>query len=157
MAFNSSITGVVILRFLIHKKTCSMPARRLPIRKIKYILELLFNGGFSTRVIATNAGVGRTSVARVLKRAEKALLTWPLPKDMTDTMLEAVFYSNSSRSAKAHRPVPDWAEIHSQLTNQRSLTLTQLWQQYITQHPNGFRYSYFCDLYRAWRLREGIR
>lgn len=154
---NSSIPRVVNLSLLLYKETCSMPASRLPLRKVKYILQMWFEDDFSIRTIALYAGVGRTTVARMLERAEKAQLTWPLPSDMTDTMLKAVLYPNSSRSARAHRPVPNWAEIHSQLSSQRSLTVAQLWQRYITQHPNGFRYSHFCGLYRAWRLREGIK
>ena len=133
-----------------------MPARRLWMRKIKRILELRFGADLSIRMIAFNVGVGRSSVARVLKRAATAQLTWPLPKDMTDTMLEAIIYPNSSQSNTAQRPVPNWAEIHLQMARHRSLTLLKLWQQYIEQHPNGFRYSRFCDLYRTWRLRKGI-
>ena len=35
----------------------------------------------------------------------------------------------------------------------RALTLQLLWEEHRAAHPNGYGYSRFCDLYRAWEAR----
>lgn len=47
--------------------------------------------------------------------------------------------------------MPNWAEVQLELTKHRTLTLAQLWKEYIAAHPEGYQYSRFCDLYRSWR------
>jgi len=47
------------------------------------------------------------------------------------------------------RPVPDWAEVHREL-KRKGVTLSLLWMEYKAQHPQGYQYSRFCDLYREW-------
>jgi transposase len=39
--------------------------------------------------------------------------------------------------------------IHREL-KRKHVTLSILWDEYIEQHPDGYRYSRFCELYRAW-------
>jgi len=39
--------------------------------------------------------------------------------------------------------------IHSEL-RRKSVTLSLLWDEYKGQHPDGYQYSHFCDLYRRW-------
>ena len=35
----------------------------------------------------------------------------------------------------------------------KHVTLQILWDEYITRHPEGYRYSRFCDLYRGWAAK----
>jgi transposase len=44
---------------------------------------------------------------------------------------------------------PDWNALHREL-KRKHVTLSILWEEYIAVHPEGFRYSRFCELYRAW-------
>ena len=46
--------------------------------------------GFSMRNIAQNCGVSKSTVAKVLKKAAKIKLSWPLDFDMTDSALDAL-------------------------------------------------------------------
>lgn len=32
-----------------------------------------------------------------------------------------------------------------------------LWEEYCNQHPEGYRYSRFCELYRGWLRRQEYR
>ena len=49
----------------------------------------------------------------------------------------------------ATRPIPDWAEVQNEL-KRKGVTLALLWQEYKTDHPDGYQYSQFCELYRIW-------
>ena len=40
----------------------------------------------------------------------------------------------------------DWAHIHSEL-RRKGVTLMLLWEEYRSDHPDGYGYSRFCELY----------
>ena len=53
---------------------------------------------------------------------------------------------------------PDCAHIHRELKRD-GVTLQLLWEEYAQVHPNGYRYTQFCEIYRQWarRLRPSMR
>src|ERR1700681_4587143 len=53
---------------------------------------------------------------------------------------------------KSRRPQADWPAIHREL-RRKGVTLQLLWEEHRAAHPNGYGYSRFCDLYRAWEGR----
>ena len=54
--------------------------------------------------------------------------------------------------------MPDWAWVHHELRHP-DVTLALLWEEYRAGAADGFSYSWFCDLYRAWagRLKPTMR
>jgi transposase len=50
---------------------------------------------------------------------------------------------------------PDWAGIHREL-KRKHVTLSILWDEYIDRHPDGYRCSRFCELYRGWAARLSV-
>jgi hypothetical protein len=45
--------------------------------------------------------------------------------------------------------VPDWGWVHREL-RRPNVTQALLWEEYRAGAPDGFGYSWFCDLYRGW-------
>ena len=91
-----------------------------------------------------------------LKRLASAGLSWPLPAEMTDSVLEAALFAAVGTKQGHRRHVePDWAEIHREL-KRKHVTLAILWDEYIERHPDGYRYSRFCELYRGWASRPSV-
>jgi transposase len=45
--------------------------------------------------------------------------------------------------------------VHREL-KRKHVTLQILWDEYIERHPDGYRYSPFCELYRAWASRLSL-
>jgi transposase len=119
-------------------------------RNIRDVLRLTA-AGMSSRKIAASLSIGATTVIDCLHRARRAGLAWPLPDEIDDAILELRLYP-PPLATKEQRPLPNWAEIHRDL-KRPSVTLQLLWHEYREQHPNGFAYSRFCDLYRAWEKR----
>ena len=128
-----------------------MPANRLSMKHVKHILELHFEEGLSIRAIARGVGIGCSSVGRILDRAKVANVRWPLPEGTSDADLERILYPSPTQSGSVGRELPDWMEVYKELARHRSLTLHQLWTEYIERNPQGYQYSYFCELYREWR------
>jgi transposase len=132
-----------------------MPAERIAMRQVREVLRLSA-AGVSGNEIARRVGVASSTVRLTLKRLAAAGLSWPLPAEMTDAALEArLFTAAGKKQGHRRRAEPDWAAVHRAL-KRKHVTLQILWDEYIEQSPNGYRYSRFCELYRGWASRVPV-
>lgn len=122
--------------------------KRLPMRKIRDVLRLSFEG-LSTRQMANSLSVGRTTLQGYLQRAQLAGLVWPLPEELSDTELEHLLYPQAAQASSLRSSRPDWAYIHREL-RRKGVTLRLLWEEYRGDYPMGYGYSRFCELYTRW-------
>jgi transposase len=120
-------------------------------RKIRDVLRLRA-GGMSKRKIAASLSIGVTASGDCIRRARRAGLIWPLPQDLSDAALELRLYPPPQAAATNQRPQPDWAAIHREL-RRPGVTLQLLWEEHRGAHPDGYGYSRYCELYRAWEGR----
>jgi transposase len=118
-------------------------------RKIRDVLRLKFDGGQTNRRIARSCHISRPSVADYLLRFQEAGLQWPAAAALDDAALQAKLFPPAPAVSSAQRRVPDWGHVHREL-HRPGVTLTLLWHEYKTAHPEGYQYSWFCDQYRAW-------
>jgi predicted DNA-binding transcriptional regulator YafY len=98
-----------------------MPAKReLTMRQIRYVLRLA-SEGVSTREIARMLGVARSTIRDNLRRAREAGLSWPLPGDLTDVVLEARLFAYSGgqrgRAGGPSRFGANWSASSSALAS----------------------------------------
>src|SRR5713226_5778662 len=132
-----------------------MPAERIAMRQVRDVLRLKA-AGVSGNEIARRVGVAPSTVRLTLKRLAVARLGWPLPAEMTDAALEAqLFTAAGKKQGHRRRTEPDWAAVHREL-KRKHVTLQILWDEYIERHPDGYRYSRFCELYRGWTSRISV-
>jgi transposase len=126
-----------------------MPADRIAMRQVRDVFRLK-QAGISAREIAVRMGVAPSTVRLTLKRLADAGLSWPLPEDLNDEALEArLFKVVGTKQGHRRQAEPDWADLHRQM-KRKHVTLSILWDEYIERHPDGYRYSRFCDLYRGF-------
>jgi transposase len=128
-----------------------MPGLRLPMRKSRDVLRLSA-AGMSKRKIAASLGVSATAAGECIRRARRAGLTWPLPEGLTDEALELRLYPPPMVASKDRRPQPDWAVVHREL-RRPGVTLQLLWEEHRAAYRDGYGYSRYCELYRAWEAR----
>lgn len=122
-------------------------------RDVREILRLSLEAGLSTRVVGERVGVGPTTVRDTLRRFGGSGLTWPIPAQMTDADLEARLYGVPGvKPGRRKQPEPDWSVVAREL-KRKHVTLQVLWEEYIAAHPDGYRYSRWCDLFRRWEGR----
>jgi transposase len=126
-----------------------MPAERMSMRQIGEVLRLRFASELPQRAIAKSLGLSQGAVSGYLSRARAAGVSWPLAEDLDDVQLEALLFPPPPALAADQRPVPDWAWVHREL-RRPNVTLALLWEEYRAGAPDGFGYSWFCDLYRGW-------
>ncbi len=133
-----------------------MPGKRLPMRKLREVLRLYFESRLNERQIARICSIGKGTVQRYLQRTAAAGLSWPLPADLDDAALDRQLFPAAPDRAPAERPLPDFIAMHKDLSSRKNVTLQLLWEEYKETNPSGYNYSWFCDLYRAWRRKLDI-
>ncbi len=133
-----------------------MPAERVCMRRVREILRLRFAANVAVREIARRVGTAPSTVRATVDRFQAAALAWPLPDQVSDSELEAALYGKAG-TKQGHRrhAEPDWAMIHREL-KRKHVTLSILWEEHVAQHPDGYRYSRFCELYRAWEGKLSV-
>ena len=114
-------------------------------RKVVEALRLRFDQRLSQREIAQSLGLSQGSVNAYLARFAASGLTWPVPAELSPADLEA----RPVLPPTAARPLPDWPAVRQELTR-KGVTLQLLWDEYKTQHPDGYQYTQFCRHYHAW-------
>jgi transposase len=124
-----------------------MAAERLSMRNTREILRQKWTLGRSHREVGQSVAVSIGAVSAVIARAIAAGLDWPAVQALTDNALEAKLYP--SVASASERAMPDCAYIHVE-RRKTGVTLELLHLEYLEKHPNGFRYTQFCERYREW-------
>jgi transposase len=131
-----------------------MATERLPMRNIREILRLRWQLRLSVRQVARSLGVSSGVVSTTASRANRAGLTWGAVEALDDRELEERLYGRRV-SVGGDRPRPDPVYLHTEL-RRRGVTLELLHLEYLEQHPEGLRYTAFCDTYRRWLTKAGV-
>ncbi|MGZ5000600.1 MAG: IS21 family transposase [Methylomonas sp.] len=136
-----------------------MPTQRVSMHKIKEVIRLKA-ACLPLRTIASASKLSLGAVAKYVKAAEQAGLSWPLPAELTDDALHRLLSGIDQPTTASGRYVaPDYATIHQEL-KRKGVTLQLLWHEYrAEQGASGYAYSQFCTLYRQFKrsLKRSMR
>lgn len=132
-----------------------MAKERLPMRKTREILRLRWEQGRSVRETAASVGASTGVVDKAVGRARKAGLTWAAVCALSDDELESRLYGRGAPVPGAERPQPDPLYLHAEL-RKPGVTLELLHLEYLEEHPDGYRYTAFCDVYRRWMAKKPV-
>lgn len=123
-------------------------------RHIREILRQKLLLGHTHRMIAASVGVSAGGVGETVSRANQAgFSTWQEVEALEERELAARLYG--VKRVGGPRPAPDPAELDVEL-RRKGVTLQLLHIEYLGRHPDGYRYTQFCNLYRAWKKRQGV-
>ncbi|MFT5043625.1 MAG: transposase [Porticoccaceae bacterium] len=127
-----------------------MATPRITMRKLRDILRLRFEAQLSIRQIkaVTKASIGL--IQKIITKAEGLGLGWPLPEEMDEVRLQALFYPPPKSKAQVGYEQPDCAAIRQEL-QQPNVTIHLLWEEYREQFTErAYSRSQFSEIYRRW-------
>jgi len=78
-----------------------MPATRMAMRKIREVLRLRLEAGLSIRQISASTKTSVGAIQKLLSRADALEILWPLPDDLDDGRLAAMFYPGSDLTSSS--------------------------------------------------------
>jgi transposase len=118
---------------------------------VREILRQKLALGRSHREVAKSLGVSPSTVAAVFADARSLGLDAAAVEALSDTELEAQLYAKPAPACM--RPEPDCAALHIEL-RRPGVTLALLHVEFLEAHPDGLRYTAFCERYRVWSKRR---
>lgn len=124
--------------------------------KYREILRLRA-AGVSMRNIAYSCECARSTVQRVIRRADGCSLHWPLPEELDDEEIYHILFARERTTSE--KAEPDFLAVHAELAK-KGVTLMLLWQEYceksISANKEPYQYSAFCHRYRKWSKQNHI-
>ena len=131
-----------------------MAGQRLSMRKTREILRQKWCLGRSHREVARSLGKSVGAISATLRgrprRGSTGRRSWPL----SDEALDARLYGAPAGGDRS-RFLPDFAAVHAE-RKRPGVTLELLHLEYLEQHPDGYRYTQFCEYYRRWLKRRRL-
>jgi transposase len=109
-------------------------------RRVKELLRLAHELGYSKRQIAQSIRMPKTTVGDYLARAAAVGLRYADVSEMSEEAAEALLFQRPELPEQ--RPMPDWEWVAAEL-GKRGVTLMLVWEEYRQQHRDGYSYSQF--------------
>lgn len=131
-----------------------MPRERISMRKTKDVLRMKWSLGLSHRQVARSLSISVGTVGNCLDRARVAgLASWESVEALSEAALDARLFPPVRSQRECAEP--EWTEVAQELCK-KGVTLALLWQEYKAEHPEGYQYSRYCELYRRWRKSQKL-
>jgi transposase len=94
----------------------------------------------------------RSTVKEYPNRAAQVGLSWAVAEGLSEEEVERRLFT-TIQFRDTDRPVRDWEAVEQELRG-RGVTLRLLWLEYLSRHPEGWRYTQFCEHFHAWQQRS---
>jgi transposase len=121
-------------------------------RRIREVLRLKQQLGLSDKAVSRSVRIARSTVREYLDRATAAGLSWASAAELSEEELDRRLFA-AADTRPAVRALPDWEAVEKELRG-RGVTLRLLWLEYLSQYPEGYRYTQFCAHFHAWQQRS---
>jgi len=133
-----------------------MPMKRTSMEKIREIIRIKEQSNLSERAISRALKISRPVVKQYLTAIENADLDYSSIKEMSDAaLLEILSEKNTPRSEK-YKTLHHYFPYFVRELKRVGVTLQLLWEEYLNDHPDGYRYSQFCYHFQKWRDDEKL-
>src|ERR1700719_1773845 len=126
-----------------------MPRPKVAMRRIKEVLRLKEGLGLSDTAVSRSVRIARSTVKKYLDRAAAVGLNWETVAELSEEELDRRLFA-AVDTRHWDRPLPDWEAVEKELRG-RGVTLRLLWLEYLSRHPEGYRYTQFCAHFHAWQ------
>jgi len=123
--------------------------------KVKEVLRLRWALGLSVREVSRATRTSTGVISKTESRARAAGLAWNEVDAMSESELERRLYGGPKHWRGPERPAVDPVWIQREL-RRAGVTLELLHMEYLQQHPDGYRYTAFCDHYRRWLDKHDV-
>src|SRR5438105_11032800 len=130
-----------------------MAQKHIDMNQAKQIQQLSADG-VAIKEIVRRTGISRKTVRKYLRKIEaidhtpEVNLSPPLP----DNELAAIIYNNDSSPFLQQRfeALIKHFDAKKDSLHKTGVTKQLLWVEYVTQYPDGYKYSQYCYLFRKY-------
>lgn len=132
-----------------------MSQKPVNMRLIKQVQQL-WTDGVPIKETARRTGLSKNTVKKYIHILESYSATASAQQgvEIGDKELAEIVYNNDTAPVVDKRTEELWKHFDDIVENkelaQTGVTRQQLWTEYITQHPDGYQYSQYCNLFRKY-------
>lgn len=128
---------------------------RRPDISYREIVRLTFaDGHYTLREIAASAGCSHGTVGTVQRKLKTLGIDAETLLGMSERELRVLVNDGPGRKEGAGYKRPDFEKIHQELSRDRKLPMTILWEEYaeeaVREGKRPYMYSFFLEQYRKW-------
>lgn len=140
------------------KEAAPWPEGRYPCARPKKSYDSNMSWDRPNRQITFSLNLSHTCLGEHLQQAKAAGIGWPFPADLDEEKFRQLMRATESPPSAPQRPLPPMEQVHREL-QRKGVTLHLLWKEYRRLHPDGYRYTQFCEYYRRFcgQLEPALR
>ena len=128
-----------------------MPMQRISMNKIREIIRLNEQCNLSQRAIARALNISRPIIKEYINKINSSGLDYAKIKDIDDDTLLQIVEGTRRSSSDRYTLLRLKFEYFLKELKRTGVTLELLWQEYRTEHSDGYGYSQFCYHFQLWR------
>ena len=132
-----------------------------PMRRIRELLRLRYEGGHTYRDISASTGMSTGSISDYLRRVSESGLTWEETRKLEDHDLEGRLFRDGGRNEPSPRAPIDLELVHREM-RKSGVTLQLVWTEYrdaVVGDGGGqrpYQCSQFCERYRQYEKKIDV-
>ena len=132
-----------------------MSKRRVSMKRVREALRLHEECNLSKRQISQALKVSRPAISNYLDRCKELNLTYQKVQEMTDDELSNTFADQKTEDPRLIKLNSLFSKYEKELTRV-GVTKQILWDEYISENTNGYKYSQFCHHFKQWSSSKEI-
>lgn len=134
-----------------------MARKRIAVKKLRKILKLKYENDLSIREISTLTGISKTVVSTYIADFRSTGIPYDDVSGLSDTDLAELFTGTKETKNTRYSELLALFPNYSKELKKKGVTKQLLWEEYLKDHPNGFRYSQFCHHFHCWIQAQDVR
>lgn len=132
-----------------------MSNRRISMLKIRRLLEYFYEKNLSRRKIALLLKISKDVVAQYIIDFKLSGLSYNEIKQLSDDELLEIFEKKKVLYLKdKYKTLSEKFPYFYKELKKVGVTLQVLWDEYIAENPEGYKYSQFCFHYHVWKKND---
>ena len=122
-------------------------------KKVRLIIRL-YTEGVSKKTISEKSGCSRNTVKKYIREYIALGMSFEELNKLSNTELERLFKTDPSTSNVKLEVLKSYFPEMEKALKRKGVTREQLWKNYISDHPDGYRLSQFKVYYNRWRKQS---
>lgn len=122
-------------------------------KKVRLILRM-YTEGVSKKTISEKSGCSRNTVKKYIRQFIAMGKPFEELNQLNNTSLEELFKTEAALPNGKLDILRSYFPQMEKALKRKGVTREQLWRQYISEHPEGYRLSQFKDYYNRWRKQS---
>lgn len=109
--------------------------------------------GLSNRKVSEALGVSRNTVNSYVRAFDEHELSYKQLEKLSEAELGGLFPQADAKQTSRYEQLAGYFPTFTTELRKTGCTLQTLWQSYLPEHPDGYRYTQFVHHFNQWKAK----